>query len=50
MCKNGWTDVFVRKALACKHEVVSSDPQHLHKKLDVGWEDGPMGKTLAMQA
>lgn len=44
MCKNARRDGLLGKALACKYEDMSSDPQHLRKKLDMGWEDGQASK------
>lgn len=44
MCKNARRDGLLGKALACKYEDMSSDPQHVRKKLDMGWEDGHASK------
>lgn len=46
MFKNARRDGLLGKALTCKLEGISSDPWHLRKKLDMGWEDGQAGKRL----
>lgn len=38
MCKNARREGLLGKALACKLGGISSDPRHLCKKLDMGWQ------------